>query len=63
MEALLKWRVENSWSEAAGEKGYFVMTDVSVKVRRIDCLLTLYRHGLTSLYIKWLRAVILSARR
>jgi len=22
-----RWRVENSWSEAAGEKGYFVMTD------------------------------------
>jgi bleomycin hydrolase len=25
--SISRWRVENSWSEAAGEKGYFVMTD------------------------------------
>jgi bleomycin hydrolase len=23
----VRWRVENSWSEAAGEGGYFVMSD------------------------------------
>lgn len=27
--SIARWRVENSWSEAAGERGYFVMTDVS----------------------------------
>lgn len=27
--SIARWRVENSWSDAAGEKGYFVMTDVS----------------------------------
>jgi len=25
-----KWRVQNSWGEAAGEKGWFVMTDKCV---------------------------------
>ena len=25
----VRWRVENSWSDGAGDKGYFVMTDVS----------------------------------
>lgn len=23
----VRWRVENSWSDTAGDKGYFVMTD------------------------------------
>lgn len=26
-EKPVRWRVENSWGEAAGEKGWFVMTD------------------------------------
>jgi len=52
--SIARWRVENSWSEAAGEKGYFVMTDVSVNVRRrLDCILTFYRHGSISSCIKW----------
>lgn len=28
--SISRWRVENSWSAEAGEKGYFVMTDVSL---------------------------------
>lgn len=30
--SISRWRVENSWSEEAGEKGYFVMTDVSFRL-------------------------------
>ncbi len=51
----LRYKVENSWGEGSGEKGFFVMTDrwFNEYVSLLTFLSFVYSEHLLGLYTRW----------